>query len=152
MASELPYCLLQEAEGGRMRPLEQVRINCVGPKSEFADIRDALEDWGCDTKVLETVEDLRNALRISVPDLILLWLFPKTRDLLEAFSVAAELGGEVPIVVLTDSMNMDLYVEALKRGAVDAVGVPLKLNKPELLRITQCAAQEHLHRSVAKAA
>ena len=135
-----------------MRALEQVRIDCVGPKSEFADIRDALEDWGCNTKVLETVEDLRDALRISVPDLIFLWLFPKTRNLLEAFSVAAEFGGEVPIVVVTDSMNMNLYLEALKRGAVDAVGVPLKLNKPELLRIAQRAVQEHVRHSVAKAA
>lgn len=135
-----------------MRPLEQVRINCVGPKSEFADIRDTLEDWGCDTKVSETIEDLRDALRISVPDLIFLWLFPKTRNLLEAFSVAAGFEGEIPIVVVTDSMNMDLYLEALKRGAVDAVGVPLKLNKPEILRITQRAVQEHIHHSVAKAA
>ncbi len=133
-----------------MRPLEDVRAICVGPKKEFGDIRGALENWGCDIKTSDTISDLHDALKMGMPDLIFVWLFPETRDLLDAFPVAKEFGPEIPVVAVTDAMNLDLYLEALKRGAFDAVGVPL--NQRELLRITRSAVKEHIQHAVAKAA
>jgi FixJ family two-component response regulator len=49
-----------------------------------------------------------------------------------------------PVVVLTDCFDVDLYVEALRRGAYDGVGIPL--DHKELLRVIRAAVTEERSR------
>ena len=118
-----------------MNSISGVRIICIGPKEGFAGIRRVLDDHGAEVRVVKTLPEFEKFEKLSLPDLVFVWLVRDTRNLLKVLPLLKKEHKRVPVIVVTDRTNLDLYLNALTLGAFDALGLPV--DEVELLRITR---------------
>lgn len=121
-------------------PIQENRIAVFGGPAEVPELETALgrQGWRLDrfTRGGELLEALKNPC-VEVVLLILSQGHPERLAFLQSMTLLTELP---PVVVLTDCFDVDLYVEALRRGAYDGVGIPL--DHKELLRVIRAAIAE----------
>jgi len=89
---------------------------------------------GCHVHVVGSLEELRAVTEGHDVDVILARVCPCIeRPLQEMLRWVRSISSPPPVLIVADSLDVDLYLEAMQRGAFDCVGLPL--NKDELIRI-----------------
>ena len=119
---------------------QQIHVAVLGGPAEVPELEAALGHNGFKLDRLASSEELLHVLENSPVDIVLLILskgHPERLALLSSEKLPVELP---PIIVLTDCFDVDLYVEALRRGAFDGLGVPV--DRKELLRVVRAAVAE----------
>jgi len=123
-----------------MNGLRGVKIICLGPREGFATLRRLIENHGADVRAAVTLPEFREIRRVFPPELVFVWLVRDTCDLIKVIPLLQRQHWRIPVIVVTDHMNVDLYLDALTLGAFDAVNLPI--DERELLRIARCALAE----------
>lgn len=106
--------------------------------SELAAVGTVLERQGCRLAAAATAREVERKIAAHSVDLIVARLTSGFREPLELLA-----GGRrhlPPVVVVTTGNEVDLYLEAMRAGAFDGVGLPV--DEKELLRISLCAVEE----------
>lgn len=119
---------------------EKTHVAIFGDRAEVPQLESVLKRYGCDLHRIANREEFFDVLEDSPVDLVLLILskgHPERLALLKSKDASSDLP---PVVVLTDCFDVDLYVEALRLGAFDGLGVPL--DSKELLRVVHAAVAE----------
>ncbi len=94
----------------------------------------SLAHQGCHVHVVESLEALRAVTEGHDVDVILARVCPCIeRPLQEMLSWVRDMPSPPPVLIVADSLDVDLYLEAMRRGAFDCLGLPL--NENELIRI-----------------
>ena len=89
---------------------------------------------GCHLQIVKSFDELRAVMERHDVDLIVARLCHSLRrPLLELLSWVRDIPSPPPVVIVADSLDVDLYLEAMRRGAFDCVGLPL--NEKVLVRI-----------------
>lgn len=115
-----------------------------GRETEF--ISQQLSGLGATVEDLRSLEEACAAVRAGRVDLVVGWL---DGQFLEPFELLAWLQSQTagpPVVIVTPSGDVDLYLEAMRRGAFDCIGLPLY--PQELARIVACALEASRARTV----
>ncbi len=129
---------------------EKTEIAIFGDRAELHQLESVLTHGGCELHRVTSREELFDAVESSPVDVVLLILskgHPERLALLHDKDVSGELP---PVVVLTDCFDVDLYIEAMRLGAFDGLGVPL--DSKELLRVVRAAVEEGRSRNKVLAA
>ncbi len=119
---------------------EKIHVAIFGGPSEVPQLESVLMRYDCMLRRVTSGEELFDAVESAPVDLVLLVLskgHPERLALLRAKDASCKLP---PVVVLTDCFDVDLYVEALRLGAFDGLGVPF--DSKELLRVVRAAVAE----------
>ena len=95
----------------------------------------------------ESVDSALEAVRASIPNLILLDVVMPGRSGLELLPELRELGLNVPVMVLTATNTVAVAVEAMKLGAADFVTKPFELDALRL-KVEQLVERGQLEHEV----
>ena len=131
-----------------MRNLEGVRVtvwSAPAAGGELAGVEKTLERLGCRLAAARTSAEVERMLTAKGVDLIVARVTSGFREPLEFLKRRSQ--GLPPVLVVTTGNEVELYLEAMRAGAFDAVGLPL--DEQELMRITTCALEE-MHAPMAK--
>ncbi len=102
-------------------------------------LEESLVRQGCLVHTVESLEELRAVMEGIDADLIVVRLCRcLERVLLEVLGWMQE-APSPPVLIVADALDVDLYLEAMRRGAFDCVGLPL--NENELIRIMSRALE-----------
>jgi DNA-binding NtrC family response regulator len=114
-----------------MRPLTDVRV-AVWPamNGDLGRVAEAMAGLGCRVRVMESVEELLRASTEGSADLLVLRACPELESVLAAL-VRRE--GHPPILVAAGPHDVTFYLEAMRRGAFDGLGLPP--DEKEIVRI-----------------
>lgn len=115
-----------------------------GRESEL--ISQQLSGLGAKVETIASLEEACSAVRAERVDLIVGWLEGR---FLKPFELLTWLQSQTmgpPIVIVTPSGDVDLYLEAMRRGAFDCIGLPVY--PQELERIVACALEASRARAV----
>jgi len=105
----------------------------AGDGEELADIEKTLLGLGARTQAVRSAEQMEDLLESQWADLIIASLRPSFQSPLHLLARRRESRPLPPVVVVTDMMDINLYLEAIQRSAYDGLGLPL--DKHELIRI-----------------
>jgi len=123
-----------------MKPFESTRVLLwAGQADVLAAVGQALSRLGCQLHPADSFERLQKALETEPFDLVVSQLCEYCMGPLDLLSRLAGKESSPPVLIVVDSWNMNLYLEALRRGAFDAVALPL--NENELIRIVSRALE-----------
>ncbi len=118
-----------------MNPLAGNRVVLWGVQQNDLDtIRQSLARMGFQVLPVDSLENLRAVIEEQEVDLIMARLCRCCEHPLS--ELLASLPGAAsapPVLIVADAVDVDLYLEAMRRGAFDCVGLPL--NEKELTRI-----------------
>jgi len=107
-----------------------------------------LAGLGARVENIASLEEACSAVRAERVDLVVSWLDGRFLEPLELLAWLQSQPGGPPIVIVTASGDVDLYLEAMRRGAFDCIGLPL--DPHELARIVACALEASRARTVLK--
>jgi DNA-binding NtrC family response regulator len=123
-----------------MKDLDGARVLLWGAQhNDVHALRECLEHRGLRVEEVDTFEELRAALRAQEVDLIVTRLCGCFQRPLDMLTWLRQIPSAPPVVVVTVAGDVDLYLEAMRRGAFDSVGLPL--NDKELIRIVSSALE-----------
>lgn len=122
-----------------MNSLEGNRVVLWGARREDLNaLGRILARQGCLVEEVDSLEELRNPVRGQKVDLVVARLCRcYERPLLELLSWAQGVPAMPQVLIVSDALDVDLYLEGMRRGAFDCVGLPL--NEAELIRIVSRA-------------
>lgn len=109
-------------------------------------LEEALQRMGCRVERLESCDDLGPMIENRAVDLVMLPLEPSSCRPLELLNWLHGVNAP-PVLTLATSLDVDLYLEAMRRGAFDCVGMPVE--EKELFRLISKALETR--RSLASA-
>ncbi len=120
-----------------------------GQQDDLNALRESLARQGCVVHEVKSTEQLRKFMEAHEVDLIVARMCRcLERPVLEVLRWMQDAPSPPPILIVVDALDVDLYLEAMRRGAFDCVGLPL--NENELIRIVSHALEaRHLHASAA---
>jgi DNA-binding NtrC family response regulator len=105
-----------------------------------------LEQEGCEVLDLHSLEELKKEMQGRGVHLIVSRICPCCREWEELLSRAERNQEFPPVVLLASGFEVDLYLEAMRRGAFDSIGLPL--NENELLRVAASALRPRKPREI----
>lgn len=120
------------------------------PQEDLNALREILARRGLIVQQADSLDDLRAAVLGEEVDLVMARLCRcLERPLLDLLVWLQNVPSPPQVLIVADAMNVELYLEAMRRGAFDCVGLPL--NENELMRIVTSAAEARLlHSAVAR--
>lgn len=127
-----------------MKPLEGKFIVCADPEGNMEEVRRILQLWGCRTELVRTADELLDVLKAGPVDLIVAFVCRTSPVALQFFPSPKRMAELPPVVIVACSADVDLYLEAMKRGAFDCVSLPI--NEKEFSRIVSRALVERPER------
>lgn len=101
--------------------------------AELAHVAEALSRRGCAVQMVTALEQVRRAVRERPVHLIVAQICPCCPEWKDLFYGEQKAGPLPPVLFVASDFDVDLYLEAMRRGAFDCISVPL--NESELLRI-----------------
>ena len=101
-------------------------------------LEEALSRMGCRVDRLESFDDLNFLLESRAVDVVMLPLDPCSHKSLEMLNWLRGHDGP-PVLTMATSLDVDLYLEAMRRGAFDCVGLPVE--EKELFRLISKASE-----------
>jgi len=123
-----------------MKPFEGARVILwAGEPDELAAIEQTLSGLGCSVQSLSSFERVRRAIESGSIDLVVACLSRCFSGPLELLSWLQRAESSLPVLVVVEAWDKNLYLEALRRGAFDGLGLPL--NEKELIRIASRALE-----------
>jgi DNA-binding NtrC family response regulator len=132
-----------------MNPLAGNRVVLWGAQQNDLDtIRQSLTRVGLHVQPVDSLEDLRAVIEGQEVDLIVARLCRCfERPLLGLLASFHDAPSAPPVLIVADGVDVHLYLEAMRRGAFDCVGLPL--NEKELIRIVTRALEVQQSQAVA---
>ena len=101
-------------------------------------VEQSLVRQGCLVHRVESLEELFAVMHTHSVDLVVVRLCRcRERPLRELLRWSRESPSAPLVLIVADALDMDLYLDAMRRGAFDCVGLPL--DESELLRIVSRA-------------
>ena len=129
--------------------LPRTRVVVWGdPGNGLEVLRQKLSDLGLEVHPVASSEDARAAIHSETVDLVVSWLDGSFVEPLELLNWLQARPAAPPVLIVTGWSEVDLYLEAMRRGAFDCVGLPL--DSHELARIVARALESRCARSVAE--
>ncbi len=98
-----------------------------------------LESQGARTERVGSLEEVLAVLRTEDMDLVVAQLCQGFAHPLELLTWLGKEPSAPPVLIVAGAMDVSLYLEAMRRGAFDCIGLPL--NETELLRIVSGALE-----------
>jgi len=123
-----------------MKPLEGKFVVCADPEANMGEVHRLLERWGSRTQTVKTIEQLRKTLEVEPVDLIVAFVCRTSPTALEFFPPRERMEQLPPVVIVVCTLDVDLYLEAMRRGAFDCISLPLE--EKEFARIVSRALLE----------
>ena len=124
-----------------MDPLQQARVVLwTESPGELTSIEQALSRHGFKPRSPSTLQQLMEWVESHSVDLVVGWLCQSYRGPLALLSWLKDVSGAPPVLVVTCGLDVNLYLEAMRRGAFDSVASPV--DETELVRIVSAALQE----------
>ena len=123
-----------------MKSLEGRIVVCADPEGSMEEVRRILNLWGCQTQLVKTADELLDVLKTGPVDLIVAFVCRTPSVALQFFPSAERMETLPPVVMVACNADVDLYLEAMKRGAFDCVSLPI--NEKEFSRIVSRALLE----------
>jgi DNA-binding NtrC family response regulator len=114
----------------------QVALWTKGPL-RLAALENALSRLGCEVRRTDSFARLSQWVTSHAVDLVVTWLSAEDQDAVELVTWLDEISGAPPVLLVYGALEMDLYLEVMRRGAFDCIGVPV--DKTELARIVGAA-------------
>ena len=111
-------------------------------------LRLKLRDLGLEVRSVISFDDVRAVILDGNVDLIVSWLGGSFVKPLELLTWLRSRPAAPPVLIVTAWSDTDLYLEAMRRGAFDCVGLPL--DPHELTRIVARALESRCARSAAR--
>jgi len=111
-------------------------------------LRQKLSDLGLEVHPVASFEDARAAIHSETVELVVSWLGGGFVEPLELLTWLQTRPAAPPVLIVAAWPEVDLYLEAMRRGAFDCVGLPL--DSHELARIVARALESCCARSVAE--
>jgi two-component system, NtrC family, response regulator HydG len=96
-------------------------------------IENALARMGCEINRAESSEQLSQWMKSGSVDLIVTWLDFEDNSAFELLTGLKDIPAVPPVLVVGNGLGWELYLEVMRLGAYDCVGIPLDEN--ELARI-----------------
>ncbi len=117
---------------------------------ELAPIEKTLSRLGSRIQSVGSLEQLQRLMEEDPVDLVIVALRQSFQSPLDLFSEERQVEKDPPVLVVADLLDVGLYLEAIQRGALDGVGLPLDEN--ELIRIGGRALEARRSQSSRRAA
>ncbi len=114
--------------------------------SELEELGRSLARLGLQVRQVDSIEAVRAAIRNREADLVIAPLCGCFCQPLEMLDWLGQEPAAPPVLIVTGAVDIHLYLEAMRRGAFDCVGLPL--NENEVERIVSQALQAR-HRQAA---
>lgn len=130
-------------EGKRVMVWATPRALEADSAQQLSAVREALDRLGCRVEMLTSDQPAAAGERLATrrPDLILAHVCSKCRAPLEMLARRQAQEYLPPVVLLATALDMPAYLEGMRRGAFDCVGLPLQ--EKELIRILARALGQH---------
>ncbi len=127
-----------------MKKLQPIRVAVwTAADGDREQLLHVLSRIGCEPRPMESSQQLLREVRADSVDLIIATLSPSFAEPLE---VLAHSECQLPpVIVLTDTWDTDLYLQAVRLGAFDGFGMPII--EDELLRIIWNALMDSSRRA-----
>src|SRR5689334_2952916 len=122
-----------------INPLRILLVEDSTADAELAIWRLKQGGYTCFPRRVVTADDMRAALAVELPDVILSDFSLPQFDGIAALAIAQELAPDVPFIFLSGTIGEERAIEALKRGAIDYV---LKTNPARLAPAVRRALRE----------
>ncbi|MBI1750779.1 MAG: hypothetical protein HY234_00735 [Acidobacteria bacterium] len=106
---------------------------------ELAHVAEALVRRGCAVQALDSLEQVQAALEESHVNLIVAQMCSSCREWKDLLRAEAEAEKLPPVLLVAGDIDVDLYLDAMSRGAFDCIPIPL--NERELIRIASHALE-----------
>jgi len=106
---------------------------------DLSAVREVLTRLGCRVDVLTSEKQLHERMKTRPPDLVVARVCNKCEGALEKLVRPDEPRRRPPVVLLATSLDVPAYLEGMRRGAFDCVGLPL--HEKEFIRILARALQ-----------
>ncbi len=114
------------------------------PQEDLNALGKSLARRGFLVLAVDSPEQLRSVIRGQDVDLIVARLCRCfERPLLELLRWLQKVPAAPQVLIVADAMDVDLYLEAMRRGAFDCVGLPLNENELERI-VSQALETRHL--------
>jgi FixJ family two-component response regulator len=129
---------MEPFEGKRVLVWATSRALEADSAHQFSAVKEALSRLGCRVEMLTSDQPAVAGERLEAgrPDLILAHVCNKCRAPLEML----ERAHLPPVVLLATALEMPIYLEGMRRGAFDCVGLPVQ--EKEFIRVLARALQE----------
>ena len=105
----------------------------------LAQLRVALHRLGCEVVRADSFAQLGQWVKSRAIDLIVTKLAADDQSAFELVTWLDEIPDAPPVLVAGHALDMDLYLEVMRRGAFDCIGFPL--DEDELARIVAAALE-----------
>lgn len=109
------------------------------PQNGLDELGESLARLGFRVREVDSIEEARSAILSQGVDLVVTRLCECFQYPLELLSWLQHMASPPPVLVATEGVDVPLYLEAMRRGAFDCVGLPL--DESELVRIITCALE-----------
>jgi DNA-binding NtrC family response regulator len=117
---------MNQLGGTRVDLWAEVPDNLVG-------VGKALVQLGCKACFAKSFAELGQRVKSHSVDLIVTWLDAGDQSVFELVTWLEEIPAAPPVLVVGRGLDLDLYLEVMRRGAFDCIGLPL--DETELARI-----------------
>lgn len=107
---------------------------------ELTTVEQVLTRHGFQPVSAGSLQQLMGWVEARSADAVVAWLCQSYRGPLDLLSRLKGVSGAPPVVVVTCGWDVNLYLEAMRRGAFDSVALPVE--ESELVRIVSAALQE----------
>lgn len=108
-------------------------------QTELAHVGVVLERRGCEVRTLNTLEQLRRELEQGGLDLIVTQACPCCAEWKILLSESGFTKKLPPVILVADASDVEIYLEGMRRGAFDCVGLPVE--ETELVRVASLALE-----------
>jgi DNA-binding NtrC family response regulator len=107
--------------------------------SELSVVGNALAHLGCQVSRTESFAQLAQWVKSHSVDLIVAWLGNEDQSAFELVTWLEGIPAAPPVLVVGCGLDVDVYLEAMRRGAFDCIELPLDEN--EFARIVGAAVE-----------
>jgi DNA-binding NtrC family response regulator len=123
-----------------MKSLESARVLIWAKEpAALAVVEETLLRLGSRVQAVDSLERLRQAIRVYPVDIIVAQVSHRFREPLELLARSRDVEGFPPMLLVATTHDVQLYLEGMRRGAFDCLGLPL--DEKELVRIVSHALE-----------
>ncbi len=122
-----------------MKPDLRIRVALWAESPGLEGVEETLTRLGARVGMADSLEQLVDWIESRSVDLIVTWLCGDDRGAFELLSRLENFSAAPPVLVVSCGLDVNLYLEAMRRGAFDCLALPQDEN--ELVRIVAAATE-----------
>ena len=122
-----------------MKPDLKIRVALWAESPGLEGVEETLTRLGARVGTAGSREEIEEWIESRSVDLIVTWLSGDDRGAFKLLSWLENFPAAPPVLVVSCGLDVNLYLEAMRRGAFDCIALPLEEN--ELVRIVAAATE-----------